>query len=262
VNGNDAPVVVKIGGSTLGQHDTTLDDLVAYQRAGGRAVVVHGGGSKISDWLRMLNLPSHFVRGLRVTDAATLEVVVAVLAGLVNKQLVVDLALRGAPAVGLSGADGALVTAAVEDPELGYVGRVEAIDPAPLSAVIEAGYLPVVAPIGLARNGIGAQILNINADTVAGEIARALPGAILVFLTDVPAVRDAEGRDLSELDAEAAAAMLASGAIAGGMIPKVEACRRVTEGGGTARIVDGRAPGALAAALAGRGGTAFKGDGR
>jgi len=255
-------VVVKIGGSTLGQHDTTLDDLLAFQRAGGRAVVVHGGGSHITDWLQRLDLPSRFVRGLRVTDAAALEVVVAVLAGLVNKQLVAELARRGVPAVGLSGADGALVAASVEDPELGYVGRVAAIDPGALTAVLGAGYLPVVAPIGLACDQNGAQLLNINADTVAGEIARTLPAATLIFLTDVPAVRDAGGRDLTELDAEAAAALVASGAIAGGMIPKIEACRRATEGGGTARIVDGRAAGALAAALAGRGGTLFRGGRR
>src|SRR6266536_2065789 len=116
------PLVVKIGGSTLGVHDTSMADLVRLQQAGRRAVVVHGGGPAISDWLERLATPTRFVRGLRVTDAAALEVVVAVLAGIVNKQLVAGLNAVGARACGVSGADGGILRAVCEDRELGYVG--------------------------------------------------------------------------------------------------------------------------------------------
>jgi acetylglutamate kinase len=246
-------VVVKIGGSTLGQHDTTLDDLAALQREGGRAVVVHGGGNSVSAWLKRLDLPSRFVRGLRVTDAAALEVVVAVLAGLVNKQLVADLGARGVPAVGVCGADGGLIAAMVEEPGLGRVGAVRAVDTGLLSALTGAGYLPVIAPIGWTKDDGAGGLLNINADTVAGEIAAALGARALVFLTDVPAVLGADGAPLAALDADEAAALIAGGTITAGMIPKVEACRRATAGGGVARIVDGRVAGALTAALNGSG---------
>src|SRR3990170_5693154 len=138
--------VVKIGGSTLGRHDASLDDIAALHSEGRRFVVVHGGGATISEWLDRHGVQSRFVRGLRATDAAALEVVVAVLAGLVNKRLVAQLQARGANALGLSGADGALIRARRYDPELGFVGEITAVDAEALAAMAERAVV-VLAPI-------------------------------------------------------------------------------------------------------------------
>lgn len=244
-------VVVKIGGSTLGRHDTTLADLVALQGQGVPLVVVHGGGSTITRWLEVHQVPTRFVRGLRATDAEALQVVVAVLAGLINKELVAALGALGGRAVGLCGADGGLIRARRHDPELGYVGQVEAVETALLQQLLAAGYLPVVAPVGALWEGGEArnQLLNINADTVAGDIAVALAARSLVFLTDVPGVRDGQGEIVHHLSTEGAVALMADGTIAGGMIPKVEACLRASGNGASAAIVDGREPHTLLAAL-------------
>jgi acetylglutamate kinase len=250
----DSPlVVVKIGGSTLGMRDTSLADIAQLQREGRRVVVVHGGGPAISDWLKRLDTPTRFVRGLRVTDAATLDVAVAVLAGAVNKQLVASLCALGTRACGLSGADGATLTAAYEDEDLGYVGRVVRVDVALLDALLDAGCLPVVAPIALlAGDGdspSNAQLLNVNADTVAGELARALSAGRLVFLTDVEGVRGGDGAVLRDLDQARTEELLAAGVIAGGMIPKVAAGLRAGSAGATCVILDGRQPRSLLSAL-------------
>src|SRR3989304_6240811 len=141
-------LVVKIGGSTLGARDTTLEDVVAPQRRALRPVVVHGGGALISEWLNLHGLPTRFERGLRVTDERTLEVVVAVLAGLVNKQLVAPLPAAGGDAVGLSGADGGLLKARQLDETLGFVGEVAEGDTRPLLGLLDGGFLPVVGPVG------------------------------------------------------------------------------------------------------------------
>src|SRR3990172_4375098 len=187
--------VVKIGGSTLGQHDTSLDDIAALHKEGRRFVVVHGGGATITEWLAKHGVESRFVRGLRATDAAALEVVVAVLAGLVNTSLVAELEARGARAAGRSGADGALLRARRYNPELGFVGEITAVDAAALRAVVEGGAVCVLAPIAIEEEGgaLRAQLLNVNADTAAGDVAVALGAERLVFLTDVPGVPDASG---------------------------------------------------------------------
>lgn len=246
-------VVVKIGGSTLGRHDTTLEDLAALQRQGVPLVVVHGGGKAISHWLEVHRVPSRFVRGLRATDAEALEVVVAVLAGLINKELVAAINALGGLAIGLCGADGALIRARRHDPELGFVGQVEAVETAVLHHLLAGGYMPVVAPVALLWESgrLQGQLLNINADTVAGEVAAAVGARALVFLTDVPGVRNGQGETLGRLSQEEAQALLADGTIAAGMIPKVEACLRASSGGAGAVIVDGREPHTLLAALQG-----------
>lgn len=234
--------VIKIGGSTLGAEDTTLEDVVALQRAGERVVVVHGGGAMITDWLEKMQVPSEFVEGLRSTSAEALDVVVAVLRGVINAQLVGQLGARGGRAIGLCGVDGGLVEAQRYDPRLGYVGQVTGVDGAFLNSLLDADVVPVIAPIGLERPS---QPLNINADTVAGEVARAIGAAQLVFLTDVDGLLDASGHVLASISATQAEALRAAGTIAGGMIPKVEACFRAVEGGGVAIIANGRAPGTL-----------------
>jgi acetylglutamate kinase len=247
--------VVKLGGSTLGQHDTSLDDIVALHKEGRRLVVVHGGGATISQWLDRAGVASKFVRGLRATDAAALEIVVAVLAGLVNKQLVAELQARGADAIGLSGADGALLRARRYDPELGFVGEITEVDAASLSSMAEH-VIVVLAPIALEGGAVHpepveGQLLNVNADTAAGDVAVALQAERLVFLTDVPGVKDASGAVQAMLGPKAAKDLIDSGAVAGGMAPKVEAGLRAAAAGVETRIVDGREEGALRRVVAG-----------
>ncbi len=246
-------VVVKIGGSTLGEHDTSLDDLAALWRRGLRPVLVHGGGALVSRWLERQGAPVRFHRGQRVTDPETLQVVAAVLAGLVNKELVAELQGRGLPALGLSGADGALLRARLASPELGLVGEVTGVATDLLHRLLEGGLLPVVAPLALEwqEGRATGRLLNVNADVAAGAIAGALGARLLVLLTDVPGVRDGQERVLARLSAGEAECLIAQGAIAGGMVPKVEACLRASASGVRAVIADGRQQGSLLAAVDG-----------
>ena len=247
-------LVIKIGGSTLGSHDTTLKDVVSLHSRGLRPVVVHGGGNKVTEWLERMGVETEFVRGRRVTDAETLQVVIAVLAGLVNKELVSSIISLGGNAVGLSGADGGLMRAEIREPELGYVGEITQVDPAPINALLDAGYIPVIATSALgpsSADGGNAQLLNVNGDTSACEIAVALKASRLIFLTDVPGVKDGQGAVLSTLPRSQALSLMESGVVAGGMIPKVEACLRALPSVPTTQIIDGRSPGALVKALDG-----------
>ncbi len=245
------PTVVKLGGSTLGAHDTSLRDIATARKHGRAIVVVHGGGAAVSEWLARSGIEPKFERGLRVTDAATLEVVVAVLAGVVNKQLVAQLAALGAPAIGLSGADGMILQARRYSDELGFVGRIERVNPFPIEELVRLGHLPVVAPIALEITASGAQLLNTNADTAAGEIAAALGAEKLVFLTDVAGVLDTSKRLLKNINSAEVRALLASGVAAGGMVPKLEAAVSAAAAGCATSIVDGTVVGALSAVLRG-----------
>jgi acetylglutamate kinase len=247
-------IVVKIGGSTLGEHDTTLEDLVSLQREGANPVVVHGGGKTISEWMAAQNVRPVFKNGLRVTDKDSLQIVVAVLAGLINKELVSQLVAAGAKAIGLSGADGGMLTAAVKDPELGYVGEIRKVDTAPILAASQAGYIPVIAPVARCpadEPTYPNSLMNINADTAAGEIAGALKADQLYFLTDVEGVLDRGHRLISRITERQAEALTSTGTISGGMIPKIEACVRALKSGSESRIIDGRKPGALRQSLNG-----------
>ena len=250
----DRPVVVKIGGSTLGSHDTTLEDLVSLQQNGVKLIVVHGGGQIINQWMEQQGSMPRFVRGLRVTDAKSLEIVTAVLTGLVNKQLVASLIGLGGKALGLSGVDGGLLEARVADRELGYVGEVTAVDTQPLMQALDGGYIPLVAPLGIhCRDGssYSGSILNINGDTVAGELAHAMVAEKLIFLTDVVGVLDGSGRVIRRLNGRNARLLLGSRVVKGGMIPKLEACIRAVERVAVAEITDGRKPRALLDCLRG-----------
>jgi acetylglutamate kinase len=246
----DNILVAKIGGSTLGSRDTTLDDLAELHRRGVPCVVVHGGGALISEWLKGMGVTTRFERGLRVTDGASLKVVVAVLAGLVNKELVAGLAARGVPATGLSGADGSVLRARVADPDLGFVGEITGVETGPLIRMMEHGEMPVLAPIALewTVDGPSGQLLNTNGDAAAGAVAAALGARHLVFLTDVPGVM-VDGAVLPELPSERVAGLVAAGAIQGGMIPKVEACLQAASAGARSIIVDGREQHALLGVL-------------
>ena len=246
--------VVKLGGSILDSRDTTALDLVALQRQGKRMVVVHGGASKVSRWLADQGVQSQFHQGERVTDRRALDVVVAVLCGLANKETVAAVIQAGGRAVGLSGVDGGLIQASVKEEALGYVGVVERVDTSLLLALLEAGYIPVVSPVGLncgAKRAGEPPFLNINGDTVAGELAAALAAANLIFLTDVDGVRDESGKILAALDPAAARRLLETGIASDGMIPKIKAALTAAAGGVCCNIVDGRRAYALMEALTG-----------
>jgi len=250
------PIVVKIGGSTLGNRDTTLQDLVTLQKRGILPVVVHGGGNKVSEWLERMGIPTSFVGGLRATDEETLEVVTAVLAGLVNKELVAAINSLGGKAIGLSGIDGALIQGKIKSPDMGYTGEVVRVNPESVIAILSAGYMPVIAPSGLrlpTEDNDPVMFLNINGDVSASEIAVALKVDRLIFLTDVPGVQDSKGKLLPMLSPAEARLLIDSGVITGGMIPKVEGCLRALSSVTSTQIIDGRTEGALLAAVEGSG---------
>jgi acetylglutamate kinase len=239
-------IVVKLGGSALGQHDTTMEDVVNCYRLGIRIVLVHGGGNAISEWLKRLGKVPQFVNGLRVTDDETMDLVVMTLAGQVNKSLVAELQRLGGRAIGISGLDGGLLRAHRRDPALGRVGDVHAVNLEPLLAISNAGFIPVIAPVASGDDGFP---LNVNADTAAAELAAALGASKVIFLTDVPGVLDVDKNLLSELSALQAKDLIAQKVITGGMIPKVEACLRALAGVERSHIIDGRVPHTLVGEL-------------
>jgi acetylglutamate kinase len=249
-------IVVKIGGSTLGNHDTTLEDLVELQKQGKSLVVVHGGAKVTTEWLARLGIPISFVNGLRVTDGETLKVVAAALGGLVNKELVVAIEALGGKAVSLSGCDGSLLQASIKSRELGYVGEIVAVDPTPLNLLLDAGYMPVVSPVSCGPVEGRMTLLNVNGDTAAGEIAAALAAEKLVFLTDVDGIHDGAGKAVPRLNLAEARDMIASGVASGGMIPKIEASLRALTTTQVVRIIDGKISHALLDDIAGQAGQA------
>ena len=249
-------VVVKYGGHAMGDEDLALTfgrDIALLKQVGVNPVVVHGGGPQINAMLQRLAIRSSFVDGLRVTDAAMVEVVEMVLAGTVNKQVAGLINRAGALAVGISGKDGGLIrarklTRTVRDPDshieraldLGFVGEPEHVDVRVIHALTGAGLIPVIAPVGVGEDG---QTYNINADTVAGAIAGALGARRLLMLTDVSGVLDRDRQLIPEMTIDDVHARIADGTISGGMIPKVENCvAAVRAGVKGAVILDGRMP--------------------
>ena len=235
----DHMLVIKLGGSTLDNQRDALEDIVWLRGLGARPVLVHGGGAEINEWLGKLGIPSRFERGLRVTDAETLDVVRMVLAGKVNGELVRLIGELGGRAVGLSGVDGPLLRARQIAPELGYVGAVTSVFSGPVDALSAAGFIPVIAPLALGEDG---SILNVNADDAAADLARGLGATKLLYLSDVPGVLDEHGALLSTLTDGQVRDLIARGTIKGGMIPKAEACLRALETTARVHIVDGREP--------------------
>jgi acetylglutamate kinase len=246
---HDKVVVVKYGGNAMAGDDELAlfaSDVVLMRSVGLQPVVVHGGGPQIGDLLTRLGKTTEFRDGLRVTDAETLDIARMVLVGKVNREIVAAVNRHGALAVGLSGEDAQLITASAHSPEHGFVGDVDAVNPAILERLLNEDLIPVVATIGTDALG---QAYNINADTVAGAIAEALLAEKLVYLTNVEGIRrDAAdpATTISTLTADELDALLGTGAIAEGMIPKVASClRAVRKGVGHAHILDGRVPHAL-----------------
>lgn len=248
-------MVLKIGGSVAGEADATVRTVASLHDSGHPVVVVHGGGPQIGQWSERLGLATRFVRGLRVTDEPTRDIAIAVLAGLANKTLVARLLADGVPAVGLSGVDGGMLRAEREAPELGLVGRVTLVDSALIEELVDAGRVPVIAPAAL---GPGGEILNVNGDSAAGAIAAGIGARLLAFLTDVPGIQGKDGAVLADLDRERAAALVDDGTIAGGMLPKVEACLLAVASGCAAAIVGALEIDAVERVLSGeRAGTLF-----
>jgi acetylglutamate kinase len=224
------------------------------KQVGINPVVVHGGGPQIGQMLQRLGIKSSFVDGLRVTDRETMEVVEMVLAGTINKQLVVAINSAGGCAIGLTGKDGGLIRARKVrrsrmeggvrvEVDLGFVGEPERIEDRVLATFRQSDFIPVIAPIGV---GAGGETYNINADTVAGAVAAAVKARRFLLLTDVAGVLDADKRLIGELTAGEARRLIADGTISGGMIPKVETCLDAVEGGVEAAVIlDGRVPHAI-----------------
>jgi acetylglutamate kinase len=253
-----ATIVVKYGGHAMIDEDlkrSVIQDLVLMELVGMNPVVVHGGGPEISDLMNKLGIKPQFVEGQRVTDAATLDVAEMVLAGKLNGEIVNRINQTGGRAVGLSGKDAGFILARKMEPsekggakkvDIGFVGEVVKINPEIVSILTRNQYIPVISPIGVDENG---QTYNINADSVAAEVAGALKASKLIFLTDVKGIykdpKD-EKTHLSTIRSRDLEKMISGGVIAGGMIPKVRGCRNALKSGVTkTHILDGRIPHSL-----------------
>ncbi|QIK38995.1 acetylglutamate kinase [Caldichromatium japonicum] len=247
-------LVIKYGGNAMTDERLKASfarDIVLMKLVGINPVIVHGGGPQIGSLLNRLGKASEFVQGMRVTDAETMDVVEMVLGGLVNKEIVNLINRHGGPAVGLTGKDGDLIRARkllikrdapeLQEPEiidLGHVGEVESIDPAIVHMLVQGNFIPVIAPIGMGADGFS---YNINADLVAGKLAEVLKAEKLLLLTNTEGLLDAEGRLIPEIDVARVHALIKSGVIHGGMLPKVRcALEAVQSGVKTAHIIDGR----------------------
>jgi acetylglutamate kinase len=243
-------VVVKYGGAAMKDStlkDRVIRDLIFMSCVGIRPVLVHGGGPEINSWLEKLGIEPQFKDGLRVTDAATMDVVEMVLVGRVNKEIVALINQAGGNGVGLCGKDGNLIIARPDGREgIGFVGEVSGVNVDILNSLVKSGYIPVVSSVAADENG---QAYNINADTVAGEIAAALGAEKLILMTDTPGLmRDFKDPDtlIRQLDIQGARALIDDGTVSGGMIPKLTCCvRSLAQGVRAAHIIDGRLPHSL-----------------
>ncbi|MFI5217295.1 MAG: acetylglutamate kinase [Candidatus Limnocylindria bacterium] len=238
----DKTIVIKYGGSAMSDPELRASfavDVVLLKYIGLRPVIVHGGGPQIGATLARFGRESTFVDGLRVTDDETMDVVEMVLGGKLNREIVALVQQAGGRAMGLTGSDGGMLRVErLREPDLGRVGRVLAVDPAAILAATDAGFVPVIAPIGVDAQGV---THTVNADEAAGAIAIALHAEKLILLTDVEGVKDAGGRLIRQLGVEEARKTIAEGTIRGGMIPKVECCVTALEGGvASTHVIDGR----------------------
>ena len=243
---NGKTIVVKYGGNAMIDDQLkaqVMEDVVLLSLIGVKVVLVHGGGPEISGLMEKLGKKPEFVDGLRVTDAETMDIVQMVLAGKVNKTLVNMLENKGGRAVGLSGMDGRLIEAVQKDPRLGYVGEVVKIHPAPLTDLLEKGYIPVVSTIGCDRDG---NAYNINGDTAAAYIAGALGAERMLLMTDIAGIlrdKNDPASLIPEITVDEAAHLREQGIISGGMIPKVDCCvKAISAGVRKVIIMDGRIP--------------------
>ncbi len=242
-----AVVVVKFGGNAMGDDEAMADfarDIVLMKQVGMNPVVVHGGGPMINEMLAKLGIKSDWVRGKRVTDKATVEVVEMILSGLVNKRIVQAINDQGGRAVGISGKDDDLMVCEADDPELGFVGRPVEMNVQVIRDLYGAGMIPVIAPVATGVNDN--ETFNVNGDTAAGAIAGALQADRLLLLTDVAGVKSKAGEVITQMTPDEVTALIADETISGGMIPKVEtALKAVKEGVRAVVILDGRVSNAV-----------------
>ncbi len=243
---NGKIVVVKYGGSAMQSEElkrSVMLDIVLLSLIGVKVVLVHGGGPEITQTLAALGKKSEFVDGLRVTDAETAQIVQMVLSGKINKGLVNLLQSIGGRAMGLSGADGHMIKAKMLNRKLGFVGEITKITAAPITDLLEKGYIPVIATVGCDRDG---NVYNINADTAAAKIAAALNAESLISMTDTKGIlnnKDDDGSLIPEIKIEDAPSLIEKGVISGGMIPKIDCCiTAIREGVKKVVIIDGRVP--------------------
>ena len=242
-----ATFVIKYGGAAMEEENLKKEfarDVVLLKYVGINPVIVHGGGPEIGRLLKDLKIPSSFMDGLRVTDAKTLEIVEMVLSGHVNKEIVKNINDVGGKAIGLSGKDGRLLMAEqTANKALGFVGEIVDVNVEILKDIMRHGYIPVVAPLA---DGVDGHFYNINADTAAGSIAKAMKAEKLILLTDVEGVLDREGKLFSALTEKEVATLLENKTVSGGMIPKVMCCIDAVRGGvKDTHVVDGRVPHAI-----------------
>jgi len=244
-------IVIKYGGHAMANDElkqSFAQDVVLLKYVGMNPVIVHGGGPQIDEMLDKLGIRSRFIRGMRVTDSATMEIAEMVLVGSINKEIVAQVNRNGGHAVGLSGKDGELIVARKmhlpgapknsPQHDIGLVGEIVGINPKVIESLDAANFIPVIAPIGV---GLEGETYNINADLVAGKVAQALQAEKLILLTDVEGIKDKDGTLASTLSGDEAVEMIASGVITAGMIPKVECCLDALKGGvAKTHIVDGR----------------------
>ncbi|MGA3173771.1 MAG: acetylglutamate kinase [Syntrophorhabdales bacterium] len=239
--------VVKYGGAALEDENLRKEfakDVVLLKYVGINPVIVHGGGPQIERMLARLSIPTRFVDGLRVTDGETLEIVEMVLSGSINKEIVQAIHNAGGQAIGLSGKDGRLIVAErVKGKDIGFVGEVTEVNGKIIRKMAESGYIAVIAPLASGADGCA---YNVNADTAAGSVAKALAAEKLILLTDVPGVLDASLKPISSMGKKQARQLIGSDAVKGGMIPKIACCLDALEGGvKKTHIIDGRVAHAL-----------------
>jgi acetylglutamate kinase len=243
---DEETIVIKYGGHAMGEEEAArafARDIVLLEQTAINPVVVHGGGPQIAAMLKRLDIKSEFVDGLRVTDAATMQVVEMVLSGAINKQIVGYINGAGGKAVGLSGKDGNLVVARKVSDALGFVGEPDKVDVTVLNQILGRELIPVLAPVCAGPDG---QTYNVNADTFAGYVAGALKAKRLLLLTDVPGVLDKSKTLIPELSVDDARRLIGDGTISGGMIPKVETCITALEQGVEGVVIlDGKIPHAV-----------------
>ena len=247
-------IVIKYGGNAMVEQrlkHSFASDIVLMKMVGINPVVVHGGGPQIGDLLKRLGKTTEFVQGMRITDSETMDVVEMVLGGLVNKEIVNLINRHGGSAVGLTGKDGDFIHArklvlkksapelkTSEIIDIGHVGEVEHINAAVVDMLVQGNFIPVIAPIGVGKDGYS---YNINADLVAGRVAEVLQAEKLMLLTNTPGILDQEGNLISEVNAEQVQGLIENGTIHGGMLPKIQcALEAVQQGVGMAHILDGR----------------------
>ena len=252
----DETFVIKYGGHAMDNGPLAKQfarDIVLLKQVGINPIVVHGGGPQIGKMLERLKIQSEFVDGLRITDAATVEIVEMVLAGSINKQIVSEISAAGGTAIGICGKDGGLIEArkvrrTIKDPDsniekildLGFVGEPVSINPTILQEFAQSNIIPVIAPIGFGANG---ETYNINADTAAGAIAASIAASKLMILTDIAGVLNADKQLISEMTMKEAAQLITDKVAVGGMIPKIETCIHALENDvESAHILDGRLP--------------------